>query len=64
MIEIRYDCGMKIGWLLFPAIFAAAGLAQDQVRLGLFTAMPEKWNLEANWPKPWNVMPVTSPMSL
>jgi predicted amidohydrolase len=40
---------MNIPRLLLGAIFVAAGLAQDQVRLGLFTAMPEKWNLEANW---------------
>jgi predicted amidohydrolase len=35
--------------ILAGVIMAAAGFAQDQVRLGLFTAMPEKWNVEANW---------------
>ena len=33
---------------LIPLI-AMAALAEDKVRLGLFTAMPEKWNLQANW---------------
>ncbi len=28
---------------------AAAAQQQDRIRLGLFTAMPVKWDLEANW---------------
>ena len=30
-------------------LFAASLAAEDRVRVGLFSAMPVKWDLEANW---------------
>jgi len=38
---------MKITVLLL--LFAAAGAAEDRIRLGLFTAVPVMWDVEANW---------------
>jgi predicted amidohydrolase len=37
--------------LILLAVLCAGmpGQAQDKIRLGLFTAMPVKWDLEANW---------------
>lgn len=35
--------------LLVVCAVAGALCAQDRVRVGLFTAMPVKWDLEANW---------------
>ena len=37
---------MRLVMLLPLAILA---MAEERVRIGLFTAMPEKWNLDANW---------------
>jgi predicted amidohydrolase len=39
------------GWLLLIGglLQPAAAQTPPNVRLGLFTAMPEKWNLQANW---------------
>src|SRR5215469_16952576 len=40
-----------LGWLLLIGGLLQPAPAQTppKVRLGLFTAMPEKWNLQANW---------------
>jgi len=35
--------------LLIVCVLAGGLCAQDRVRVGLFTAMPVKWDIEANW---------------
>ena len=41
--------GLNSLLLLAAMLTPAAGQAPQKLRLGLFTAMPEKWNLAANW---------------
>ena len=41
--------GSMTGKLLLVALVAVALQGADKIRLGLFTAMPVKWDLEANW---------------
>jgi predicted amidohydrolase len=43
--------GSMTGKLVLVALVAVALQGADKIRLGLFTAMPVKWDLEANWRK-------------